>query len=406
MLLRRKDNLFTFTANNPNQIYKKVIKKIVEEGNKVSPRSQLTYEVQPAIHEITNPHKKLCTVPGRKANPFFNMAENMWILAGHGDSEWISSFNNKLNEFQGDEGQKDYNAPYGRRIRFANRHRENTVSINPYERVGVSMMPQIDQILHCYLSLKKDKDSRQAVISLWNPIFDNVHNNTKDRPCNTTIYFKIRNDKLNMTVSNRSNDVHLGLYGVNFVQFSTLQEFLAAALGIDCGQYIHLSDSLHIYESSLHTKNILEATYNFNIYDYVSPGYIPKGETIDRIFTVPDQIISNSQYFRELEFKSSYTKYRFNESPLSSYSKACSVYLYAYDAFKANDYSLAYNLLKESNETYQMEDWIFAGLEFMARKKDFELYLKNNAHIDDILLHYKTLDRLGRKRTVQWLYGH
>lgn len=415
MLPGRKDNLLTFKTDNPNQIYKKVVKQIIEKGNKVSPRGQLTYEIQPAIHEITNPHKKLCTVPGRKANPFFNMAENMWILAGHGNADWISSFNNKLNEFQGDEGKTDYNAPYGRRIRFANRHRDPSVQITPYTQVDVRSIPQVDQILHCYHSLKNDKDSRQAVISLWNPVFDNFHNKTKDRPCNTTIYFKIRNDKLNMTVSNRSNDVHLGLYGVNFVQFSTLQEFLAASLGIECGQYIHISDSLHIYENSQHTKNILEATYNFNIYDYVNPSYVPRG-TVEDIFKIPDMVISNSQDFRkkliaDLSMEYVNIPYYSGEESIIKYSNACSLYLYAYDAFKIGNYELAIMLLIEVSATFKMDDWVIAGFEFMMRKKEFVSYFeKEFSNYDwydsNIINFHKTLDMSGTKRVVKWLHGH
>ena len=46
-------------------------------------------------------------------------------------------------------------------------------------------------------------------------------------PCNTAIYFKVREGKLNMTVSNRSNDVIWGTFGANVVHMSILQEYVA-----------------------------------------------------------------------------------------------------------------------------------------------------------------------------------
>jgi thymidylate synthase len=44
----------------------------------------------------------------------------------------------------------------------------------------------------------------------------------------------------------RSNDLFLGVPH-NFVQFTSLQEVLAAWLGIEVGQYRHIADCLHIY---------------------------------------------------------------------------------------------------------------------------------------------------------------
>ena len=50
-----------------------------------------------------------------------------------------------------------------------------------------------------------------------------------------------------MTVCNRSNDVIWGAYGANVVQFSMLQEYIAAKLGLPVGVYRQVSDSFHAY---------------------------------------------------------------------------------------------------------------------------------------------------------------
>jgi hypothetical protein len=71
--------------------------------------------------------------------------------------------------------------------------------------------------------------------------------NSKDIPCNTHVYFKVRDGKLRMTVCNRSNDLIWGAYGANVVHFSMLQEYVAGHLGLECGEYVQFSDSLHVY---------------------------------------------------------------------------------------------------------------------------------------------------------------
>lgn len=394
--------MWVFEATNPNKIYKTVLNTIIHNGKIVKPRNQVTYELQPVIHEIKNSKNKLCTVPGRKANPFFNIAENMWIIGGHGDSEWISSFNSKLNEYQLDEGQKDFNAPYGRRMRFYNRTHHKKIKLNPYNEINVTSLPQVDQLQHCYQSLKKDKDSRQAVITLWNPLFDYEFIQTKDRPCNTTIYFKIREDKLNMTVSNRSNDLHLGLYGVNFVQFAQIQEFLAAALDVGIGHYIHLSDSLHVYQTSEKTTDILSKDYDFDVYDFCDAKTLSFKEVenyykayskdfeqkvdmnLGNFINFSDCVISDSIAFRDFINSADYNKesnhpffeYRPNYSKMT-YAYGLWAYLACYDLYKMGHYMNALKAL-ECVRGVGFTDLYIAGLEFLNRSEKVRAFIKEN----------------------------
>lgn len=408
--------LFAKAVDYPNLSYKDVISEILHHGQEVSPRGQKTWELQPYIHKINNPLKSLCSVPGRKANPFFNMAENMWILGGHGDSEWICSFNNKLLEFQGDEGHSDFNAPYGRRIRFYNKHREGITKATPYTNHDVSKMPKIDQLLHCYESIKKDAFTRQAVVTLWNPVLDYHLNITKDRPCNTTIYFKVRDGKLNMTVSNRSNDVHLGLYGVNFVQFSCIQMFLKAGFpDMLTGHYVHISDSLHIYANSEHTKRVLESQYFFDVYEYVDPfeltnQYMKKYyETkynekdkdigISEIMIIPDKIISENVKSRQ---ENSLDRYYFCGS---DYEKACALYLHVYDNHKKKQYSRTLEHLSTVSDA-GLKDYVICGLEFLCRNEAFTNTFSKDMIEDFLVKSSLKLDTQAKNSVLRYLYGH
>lgn len=72
-----------------------------------------------------------------------------------------------------------------------------------------------------------------------------VHN------CNVQCFVSVTPDfKLNLTVTNRSNDMIYGCYGSNVVHFSFLQEYLAAYLGLRVGKYYQFSNNLHVYKEN------------------------------------------------------------------------------------------------------------------------------------------------------------
>ena len=67
---------------------------------------------------------------------------------------------------------------------------------------------------------------------MWDAKQDLSHRNeSKDLPCNTHVYFSIREGFLDMTVCNRSNDLIWGCCGANAVHMSFLQEYVATMWG-------------------------------------------------------------------------------------------------------------------------------------------------------------------------------
>lgn len=276
-----------FSGSHPNKMYKEVTRTILAYGDDVSPRGMPTRELQPASNVWTRPDKMVMTTPGRKPNPFFTLFEALWIAGGRGDSESVCFYNSQLAQFL-DTGYTDFHAPYGRRIRQWGKHKEpkesfasrttvitSTTAGTELENVELVFTDTIlfhDQFRDCYNLLKRDPDTRQAVISLWIPTFDNSEVTTNDRPCNDMVMFKIRNGYLNMTVINRSNDLHWGLYSTNIMQFSVMHRIMASCLGIKLGRYYHHSDSLHIYhERDDISERVLNTPYEFDVYDYVDP---------------------------------------------------------------------------------------------------------------------------------------
>ena len=120
--------------------------------------------------------------------------------------------------------------------------------------------------------LNRDPNSRQAVCQIWDTT--DIDRDTKDKACNMSIVFRIRNHQLDMVVYNRSNDMIWGAYGANVVQFSMLQEYVAAHLGIRPGTYTQVSNSFHVYTDGPGGKvfrNVVEGfDTGFNPYDFVS----------------------------------------------------------------------------------------------------------------------------------------
>ena len=246
--------MYCLQGENPTKMYLQSIKDLMANGDEVSPRGKLVKELRPACIEFLNPYSRVTFLGGRRINPFFQVAESLWILSGKADVEWLTKFNANMSMFS-DDG-KWFNAPYGERIRTWNKNALHNVVINP-----------IDQLADAYRKLVNDKDTRQAVIVISNPMFDNskytIDEKGKDIACNLVITFKIRHDALNMTVFNRSNDTHWGVFGANLCQFSTIQETLLNWLrksgntelsSLKMGTYNQITDSLHIYMDSYGSK--------------------------------------------------------------------------------------------------------------------------------------------------------
>lgn len=96
--------------------------------------------------------------------------------------------------------------------------------------------------------LKKDPESRRASLSIYNA--DNIDQYEKDTPCTYAINFTILNNKLNMTVMMRSNDLWFGFCNDQYC-FSKLQEKMSKDLDVEVGTYFHFVNNLHIYNRHL-----------------------------------------------------------------------------------------------------------------------------------------------------------
>jgi thymidylate synthase len=102
-----------------------------------------------------------------------------------------------------------------------------------------------DQIKNVLDLLKKRPTSRRAVIQIFNA--EDIVKHHEDIPCTCTLQFFIRDEKVHMYTSMRSNDAFLGLPHDIFA-FTMIQEVIARLLKKELGYYYHAVSSLHIYE--------------------------------------------------------------------------------------------------------------------------------------------------------------
>lgn len=239
----------TFEFESLDTAYPHLLKAILEEGHEVSPRGMLTKEITPVTITITNPRKRLITHPVRKLNYGFTIGEALWYLSGTDDVEQVAHYNKQWRNYS-DDG-KTLNGAYGKRI-F--QYEENGEIIN-----------QIEAVIEKF---KQDKDSRHGTVLIFKP--SDLIKTTKDVPCNNMLRFSIRNNKLQLMNVVRSNDIVFGLpYDIHF--FTLLQELVAARLGVELGNYVHVVDSLHLYEMHFDMAQNIINTPHTDIYDIHQP---------------------------------------------------------------------------------------------------------------------------------------
>ena len=242
--------MLVIRARNVNDALHKGIRAMLDMGEERPSRAGMTLEISTPVTTVyERPWERVLLNKERDANPFFHLFESLWILAGREDVKFLTEFNKRMADYS-DNGIV-FNAPYGFRMRNG---------------VGFTH----DQIEIVAQILRKDPNSRQAVLQIWDDT--DLQAPTKDKACNMQVVFRIRDGKhgkhLDMTVYNRSNDMLWGAYGANMVQFSMLQEYMATKTGTCMGTYYQVSNSFHVYTEGPGGDlwNRLKASYLSNGY--------------------------------------------------------------------------------------------------------------------------------------------
>ena len=211
--------------------YVDLVQHVLKHGEEAAPRGMKTREIEDAVIHIEDVYHTLPLKIGRGTVPGIGAVEACQLLSGTSFPKTVIAIGPQFKNYTEDNGI--FHGAYGLRTKG-----------------------QYDAVLD---KLKNDSDSRQAVVTIWNPEYDNQPNK-RDYPCTVLHQFRIRNNRLNMSVYMRSNDVWLGA-AYDFFQFTQVQIALASVLGIEPGKYAHHVGSLHIYEQHYGPAEDLKKTF-------------------------------------------------------------------------------------------------------------------------------------------------
>jgi thymidylate synthase len=336
----------------------------------------------------------------RDANPFFHMFEAMWMLSGRNEVAPLAYYSSNIAAVASDDG-KTFNGAYGYRWRAAYGGYE-TDGYNQIEKVH-----EIDQLNLIIDHLRRKPESRRAVLQMWNVEDDLLKiDETKDTCCNLSVMFSIRNEYrseldgktfpnfqeaanwarelgwterdirrnegryflyregveyqvLDMTVTNRSNDLIWGMLGANVVHFSFLQEYIACALGIEAGTYNQFTNNLHVYLSNWKPKQWL----NEGLVGHVA-AYPESREPIPLVrdkATFDQEVNKLVDCCYDLGDGKGFRSCSFTEPFLKRVAvKMCMAYL----CYKRGEYQEALKFI----DRVEAADWRVAGREWIARR--------------------------------------
>jgi len=210
---------------------------------------------EPVTVRIKKPQARHVLLRERKWNNMLPYAEALWIALGWNNLDDLpGKYVKSLYKFS-DDG-KGWRAGYGPRIRSFD---SDASDYDVGENIS-GMEGAVDQLKFVIETLKKDPNSRQALITIHDPIKDDFDYEgnlkvTKDQPCTRSLHFMkdAKTGALKMNTTMRSNDLLWGFSAVNVFNFTWMQEYVADILGWEVGSYFHIAHNLHVYSNMLGT---------------------------------------------------------------------------------------------------------------------------------------------------------
>lgn len=195
------------------------------DGDLVTTSKDMSYELLHYQTGLTNPAARIMTHPSRPLNIVVALARWVWLMSGNNRLEDIAYYEPKVAGFS-DDGLTVPGSSYGARL------------FNP--------QPGIDQIHGAIQRLRNEPGTRQATAVVWQP-HDAVRQ-SRDIPCTHGMFFHIKDGRLVMCVTMRSNNA-FRILPFNIFEFTMLQEYVAACLGLEMGDYVHWAASMHVYDN-------------------------------------------------------------------------------------------------------------------------------------------------------------
>jgi thymidylate synthase len=210
------------SAETLDDLMRSVIESVQRDGRPITASRGPMMELTGVLLELVNPRARLSLTESR-GKPFSCLGELCWYLAASDEVEFIAYY---LRRYREEAQDGVIFGAYGPRL---------------FNLRGV------DQLTNVTALLRNSSTTRRAVIQLFEAT--DVVARRVEVPCTCTLQFLLREGRLHLMVSMRSNDVILGLPHDVFC-FTMIQEMVARELSVDVGGYKHAVGSLHLYDSS------------------------------------------------------------------------------------------------------------------------------------------------------------
>ncbi|MDJ0952539.1 MAG: thymidylate synthase [Acidimicrobiia bacterium] len=243
-----------------------VYKDLRTKGELTSPRGQKVLEIQDYMLTM-GPRDRFTSYKARKFNLDYAKFEMLWYLTGDPYNDMIMKSASMWEGLRQPDGS--WYSNYGQYWFAAPQFGFDW---------AVSM-------------LLEDKDTRQAVIPMLR--YSHLFHSNRDIVCTESISFRIRDNRLYMSVNMRSQDAMWGFTNDIFC-FSILHEMVYTMLvdkydGLIMGPYTHKVDSFHVYERHFEMLDQIIDEGQDGYYEVYCPMMYDKTEVVNLIeFKVED----------------------------------------------------------------------------------------------------------------------
>jgi len=221
----------TYTGLYIGKVFKDILSDLWNKPEYITcPRGMEVREIRDCCICIKKPMENLGFHEQRSSPLKYIAAEILWYFSGTNDPTFIENYASLWKKLHNEDDT--VNSAYGNLI---------------FQEKTPTGLTQYQWVIE---SLKKDKDSRQAFMHFNKPPHQYLNN--KDQVCTLNAIFHIRENKLHMTLTMRSNDIIYG-FMTDWAFFSILQYQVYNSLKayypkLTIGSYTHISHSMHVYE--------------------------------------------------------------------------------------------------------------------------------------------------------------
>jgi hypothetical protein len=211
-------------------------------GDRVTIRGQETRELV-AVQAVIDPYHPLADRPGFSET--FALLETLQVICGRGDLHQLA------------------------------RHAPRFPQLAPsYVTYGPRLGWQLREVVHM---LEAHPEARGAVAQVHAP--EDLRKGYPDQPCTLSLQFLVREDRLHLIATMRSNDIWFGTPNDVFM-FTFFQREVAAALNLHAGHYVHQAGSLHVYPE--HVGRLTEVAVGWQPPREASLPILPGASAVDR----------------------------------------------------------------------------------------------------------------------------